>query len=241
MELKVLPSEKAQVYLLFYKPAADDPLLNRVVAFFDRPFCHVELAIPKRVGDEPWDRVMLASSIYQHQTVFLRHKTYDRKGYVSFGIEVSMAQLYKIKAFCRHHADRGTPFHRFAMYAAYLPVQLVHTDATFCSKHVTQALQYADVPLVHGVNPALTTPSTLYKRLQQRQHSPILQIVPSRMLLGAPQKKHKQGLMMMMRDDEDEEMGAPILLDPHSFLGLPREAPPRKTQEIQLLPLLQPR
>ena len=180
MELKVLPSEKVQLYLLFYKPSNDDPALNRIVAFFDYPFCHVEIAIPNRTGDAPRDRTMLASSIYQNQTVFFKPKTYDREGYISFGIEISVAQLYRIKSFCKHHTERKTPFCLHAMYAAYLPFQLIETDATFCSKHVTQALQYARVPLADGINPALTTPSRLYKRLVGA--SPIVQIVPSRMM-----------------------------------------------------------
>ena len=179
MDLKVLPSEKVQLYLLFYKPAPDDPMLNRIVAYFDSPFCHVEMALPMKVGGEPWDRVMMGSSIYQNQTVFFKPKTYERDGYVSFSIEISVAQLYKIKSFCRHHTKNMTPFNVYAMYAAYLPVQLLDTNGTFCSKHVTQALQHANVSLAHGINPALTTPSSLYKRLKANQ--PILQLLPVRM------------------------------------------------------------
>ena len=179
MDLKVLPSEKVQLYLLFYKPAPDDPMLNRVVAYFDSPFCHVEMALPMKVGGEPWDRVMMGSSIYQNQTVFFKPKTYERDGYVSFSIEISVAQLYKIKSFCRHHTETMTPFNVYAMYAAYLPVQILDTNGTFCSKHVTQALQHANVSLVHGINPALTTPSSLYKRL--KANNPIVQLIPARM------------------------------------------------------------
>jgi hypothetical protein len=183
MDLRVLPSEKVQLYLLFYKPCSDDPFLNRLVAFFDSPFCHVEMAIPKRIGDEPWDRIMMASSIYQNQTVFFKEKTYDRQGYISFAIEITVAQLYKIKSFCKQHTDRMTPFSLSAMYAAYLPFQLVETDATFCSKHVTQALQFGGVGLVDNINPSLTTPSNLYKRLISANGgaSAILQVIPSRM------------------------------------------------------------
>lgn len=185
MELKVLPSEKTQLYLLFYKPSKGDPKLNHFVAFVDSPFCHVEIAIRKSVGgggggDGQCDKTMLASSIYQNQTVFLKPKTYDREGYISFAIEISVAQLYRIKSFCKHHTERKTPFSLHAMYAAYLPFQIIETDGTFCSKHVTQALQYARVPLADGINPALTTPSRLYKRLVGA--SPIIQIVPSRMV-----------------------------------------------------------
>ncbi len=200
----MLPSEKVQLYLLFYKPASDDPFLNRLVAFFDGPFCHVEMAIPKRVGDEPWDRTMLASSIYQNQTVFFKPKTYAREGYVSFAIEISVAQLYKIKSFCKHHTDRGTPFSLGAMYAAYLPFQLVETDATFCSKHVTQALQHAGVSVTDSINPALTTPSNLYKRLVQTRGAAILQVIPSRMM------KDPANLILLPSDDSSKKPAKPI-------------------------------
>ena len=200
MNLRVLPSEKVQLYLLFYKPSCDDPLLNRLVAFFDAPFCHVEIAIPKRVGDEPWDRIMMASSIYQNQTVFFKQKTYGRQGYISFAIEISVAQLYKIKSFCKHHTERMTPFSLGAMYAAYLPFQIVETDATFCSKHVTQALQYASVSIADNINPSLTTPSNLYKRLIRANSgaAAILQVMPSRMMNA--QLKSKYSYMITNAD-----------------------------------------
>ena len=53
MDLRFIPVEKAQIYLLFYKPTNTDPFQNRLVAFFDGPFSHVEMAIPKQYGDEP--------------------------------------------------------------------------------------------------------------------------------------------------------------------------------------------
>ena len=71
-----------------------------------------------------------------------------------------------------------------AMYAAFLPIQLVYTDSTFCSKHVTCALQAANITAVEGLNPALMTPSMLYRKLK---HAAILQIVPSRMIFPTKQ------------------------------------------------------
>lgn len=178
MDLRVLTADKVQVCVLFYRPASDDPLLNRLVAFFDGPFCHCEIALLERIGEEPWDRVVWGSSIYQNEPVFYRQKTYKRDGYVSIAIEISIPQMHRIRTFCRMHAERQTTFSLQAMYAAYLPVQLVRTDATFCSKHVAQALQYAAVPGLQDVNAALMTPSRLYSRLKQ---SAIMQVVPSRM------------------------------------------------------------
>ena len=195
MDLRVLPVDRVQVYLLFYKPTRMDPLLNRLVAYVDGPFSHVEMAVPDRYGEEPWERMVWGSSIYQNEPVFFKQKTYKRDGYVSIAIEVTVPQMHKLRSFCRVHADRETPFSLMGMYAAYLPFQLVHTEGTFCSKHVAQALQYAGVPALEGVNPALTTPSTLYKRLTRIA---ILQVVPSRMLMA---RENPKNLLLMMNNN----------------------------------------
>ena len=178
MDLRVLVAEKVQVYILFYKPSSDDPFLNRLVAFWDGPFCHCEMAFTERVGEEPWDRVVWGSSIYQNEPVFYRQKTYKRDGYASIAIEVTIPQMHRIRSFCRHHAERQTRFSLPAMYAAYLPVQLLQTDATFCSKHVTHALQAGGVESLADANPALMTPSRLYRRLTR---TAIVQALPTRM------------------------------------------------------------
>jgi hypothetical protein len=178
MDLRVLTADKVQVYVLFYKPSASDPYLNRFVAYWDGPFSHCELAIPERVGEEPWDRIMWGSSIYQDETVFYHQKTYKRDGYVSIALEVTIPQLHSIRSFCRHHAERKTGFSLPAMYAAYLPFQFVQTDLTFCSKHVADALNAGAVPEVADVNPALMTPSRLYKRLSR---TAISRAIPARM------------------------------------------------------------
>ena len=54
MKLPAVVSDRTQIILLFYKPSSEDPLLNRLVALFDPPYCHVEMAFPERYGDEPW-------------------------------------------------------------------------------------------------------------------------------------------------------------------------------------------
>ena len=183
MQLGQLQLDRVQVYLLFYRPSESDPFQNRLVALFDGPFSHVEMAFPERYGEEPWEREVWGSSIYQGESVFFRPRTYLRDGYVSFALEVSTAQMLKIKHYCRVQAEREVPFSLSAMYAAYLPVQVAHTEATFCSKHVTRALQYALLPEIMGLNPALVTPSRLYRALMAMRGGmgPIVHVVPSRL------------------------------------------------------------
>lgn len=181
MNLSIFPSNKAQIYLLFYKPSSTDPLLNKVVAAFDGPFSHVEMAFPERFGEEPWEKEVWGSSIFQGETVFYKPKTYKREGYVSFAIEVSTAQLYKIRSYCKQQMNAKMPFCIMSMYMAYIPFDLYNNEkATFCSKHVTNALQYGDIDLVRGINPRTTTPSRLYKLLKAK--TPIVQVVPSKII-----------------------------------------------------------
>jgi hypothetical protein len=179
MNLKVIPIDRAQIYLLFYKPTSSDPFQNRLVAHFDSPFSHVEMAFPERYGEEIWEKEIWGSSIYQGEAVFFKPKTYQRSGYVSFAIEVNVAQMCKIKSYCRQQTENKTPFSKLAMYAAYVPFEIYKTNATFCSKHVTMALQYGGINGLMDLNPNYTTPSRLFKALASRD--PIVQVVPSRM------------------------------------------------------------
>jgi hypothetical protein len=163
-----------------------------------------EMAIPDRYGHEPWDRTVWGSSIYQNEPVFFKQKSYRRDGYVSIAIEVTLSQLQRIRSFCQYHAERETGFSIAAMYAAYLPFQLFETDSTFCSKHVAQALQSAGISSVKNVNPALTTPSMLYRCLA---HTAILQIVPGRMVV--PQQLQPPEGMIHTPSREGESAAQP--------------------------------
>jgi len=183
MQFTPLSDENVQIYLLFYRPASDDPFQNRLVAFFDGPFCHVEMAFPEKYGMELWEKEVWGSSIYQGDTIFYKSKTYQREGYFSFAIEVTKTQCLKIKNYCRMQAEREVQFSKLAMYSAYLPVQLFNIDGTFCSKHVTMALQEGLVDEVLHLNPCLVTPSSLYRALLlNNAKNPIVQVIPSKML-----------------------------------------------------------
>ena len=187
MQFTPIKDDRVQIYLLFYRPARDDPFQNRLVAYFDSPFCHVEMAFPEKYGTEPWEKEVLGSSIYQGDVIFFKSKTYQREGYFSYAIEVSRAQCLKIKNYCRLQSEKGVPFSKVAMYSAYLPVQLFNIDGSFCSKHVTMALQEGEVEEVMHLNPCLVTPSSLYKiLLVNSARRPIVQVVPSKMAPPCP-------------------------------------------------------
>ena len=184
MNLFCVNADRAQILLLFYKPSSTDPVLNRLVAVFDPPYCHVEMAFPERYGEEPWQRDIWGSSIYQGECIFYKNRSYQRDGYVCITLEVSLLQQIKVKNYCRRQAEAGVRFNSNAMYMAYLPVQLMHTNGTFCSKHITEALQYGGVVHVKDLNAALSTPSRLHKHVCKNSPSAtsIVQMIPSRML-----------------------------------------------------------
>ena len=188
MQFTPITDDKVQIYLLFYKPAPDDPFQNRLVAYFNGPFCHVEMAFPEKYGIEPWEREVWGSSIYQGDTIFFKTKTYQREGYFSFAIEVTKSQSLKIKNYCRIQAEQRVQFSKLAMYSAYLPFEIFKDiKGTFCSKHVTMALQVGGVQEVMNLNPCLVTPSSLYNvLLMNSAPSPIVQVVPSKMTESVP-------------------------------------------------------
>jgi hypothetical protein len=62
------------------------------VAFFNGPYCHVEMAFPERYGEAVWEREVWGTSIYQDESVFYKPKSYSRDGYFSFAIEVSQVR-----------------------------------------------------------------------------------------------------------------------------------------------------
>ena len=188
MQFTPITDDKVQIYLLFYRPASDDPFQNRLVAYFDGPFCHVEMAFPEKYGVEPWEKEVWGSSIYQGDTIFFKTKTYQREGYFSWAIEVTKSQCLKIKNYCRTQSENGVKFSKLAMYSAYLPFEIFkNVDGTFCSKHVTMALQEGGVDEIMQLNPCLVTPSSLYKILVMNStQNPIVHVVPSKMCPSSP-------------------------------------------------------
>ena len=181
MNLTLVSADRAQILILFYKPTSTDPLMNRVVAHFSPPFCHVELAFPERYGDEPWECDIYGSSIFQDETVFFKRKTYARDGYVCLTIEVSHIQQLRVKHYCRQQSDAGVSFNKWAMYGAYVPI-FRSDHGTFCSKYITNALQYGCILDPSTIDASRTTPSGLHSLLcDKAMAAPIVQVVPSRM------------------------------------------------------------
>ena len=60
----------------------------------------------------------------QGEPVFFKKRTYQREGYVSVALEVSLAQQRSVRDYCKRRSAAGVRFDRTGMYFAYFPVQL---------------------------------------------------------------------------------------------------------------------
>ena len=133
------------------------------------------------------EKVIWGTSIFQDEPVFFKKRTYQRDGYVSIALEVSLTQQLCVRKYCREQAAAEVPFDKTGMYMAYLPIQVWSGRGTFCSKHITQALQHGGVIPAHcegGGNPALSTPSKLHKFIVGSKNRAIVHGIPSRMANG---------------------------------------------------------
>lgn len=165
---------KRKVNCMFYKPKDDDPLINRIVAYWKGPFSHVELSFEDGV----------ASSIFRGETVFFNPKNYSNPNYTVLSIAIGDKEYERIRGFCEDAHKKTVAFSMVGMIMSLLPWQLLPTSEkhTFCSRFVTEALQAGNVSLVRDLNPSLTSPSRLHEVLS-KDESKVLDTVPGRLRL----------------------------------------------------------
>ena len=163
----------------FYDPASDsEGIINKLVASFDRPFCHVELQFAD-------DR---ACSIYMNSAVALRTRTFDSPNYVCLRLACTDVQHTLAAGHAEHMHSKGLLFSSLQMTSCLLWTRVLPSAShTFCSKLVTDILQQAGV-LGAAIDSQSTTPSALHRLLeplsrQQRTGAKIKASVPS-MALG---------------------------------------------------------
>lgn len=145
--------------LAFLRPPSDDRWMNRLTAGVSKHgVCHVELIFENN----------LAFSIYHDSTPFLRQRTMSNPNYEFVSLSVSLKEYRAALQFCRSVVAEGYAFDNRGMYLASIhpggcaekPSSAV--GKTFCSKIITEALQFADVQEVEGLYPSAVTPSGLY-------------------------------------------------------------------------------
>lgn len=180
---KLPMSKTALVVVAFYKPQADDPLLNRVVGSLDGPSCHVELAFPVQQNAAAagmFDLAMDAVCVYFDERVEMCKKRYSRDNYQLMYVPVTPQQWKSMRARAADIVRSQAAFSRYAMLATFaklLPTlhDAADPDATCCSVLTAQILQAGGV-LDKSINSRRVTPSSLQRLILQQTHVPALAV-----------------------------------------------------------------
>ena len=136
------------ITVAFVSPTPNDDWVNRLTARVSRhPFCHVELH---------FETVNKCFSILYGETARLRPKTAEYDACLQFCVAAETWQL---------------TFDDVGMWRSWYGCGCCERSSrdlgrTFCSKIVTEALQYGDVAEAEHINPALATPSRIYEALR---------------------------------------------------------------------------
>ena len=152
-------SGKYVLSLAFVSPTPDDHWLNRLTAWASRhPFYHVELHL---------ETVDKCFSIQFGDTARLRTKSMANPNYRIVSLSVSSHEYENCLQFCQAAETWDLGFDDPGMYRSWYGTGCCESSSqmvgrTFCSKIITEALQYGHVPEVEHLNPALATPSRLY-------------------------------------------------------------------------------
>jgi len=154
-------NRKRTIKLAFLYPGPDDPFINRLVASVSKnPVCHVELVFE----DD------MSLSIFKGSSLFFKKRTFSNPEYKLVAINISETQYITAYEFCKSCIQENIEFTDMGMIGAclqpkncaiccYQPSSVTRT--TFCSKIITEALQFAGVREVSHLNPCTTTPSML--------------------------------------------------------------------------------
>lgn len=153
--------------LAFLRATPDDHWVNRLTARASRyPFCHVELFF-EGVGDST------SFSIMWGETAGFRSKNLSNPNYELVSLLVTQREYEGSLEFCRTASKHGLGFDERGMWLSWCEianpccgvcdVTSQIKSATFCSKIITEALQFAGVKEVETLRASATTPSRLYE------------------------------------------------------------------------------
>lgn len=127
------------------------------------PFCHVELF---------FESINQCFSIVWGENACFRHKNLGNPNYQLISLSVSSREYDTCLEFCRRASCQSLYFDNLGMWRSWFPRPLSCTycdpsseqkGCTFCSKIITEALQFAGVREVDFIPPSSTTPSQLYQ------------------------------------------------------------------------------
>jgi hypothetical protein len=188
---KTAPSSSRQciLTLAFLFPTDEDAFLNRLVAKMSKhKVCHVELVFE----DD------MAFSIFAGGDVFFRQRSFSNPDYHIISITVPSSEYHAAYSYCKSAVEHEISFSNYGMYASYMQPKgcpflntgtSVHIGSTFCSKIVTEALQFAGNCETEHLIPCTTTPSCLFAAFQDSQRKVLSSVSYKREQL-------RQGLLM---------------------------------------------
>ena len=158
-------------------PGEDEPLFNVVVAKACKyPICHIELVFE----DD------MSFSIFADTNLFFKPRTFSNPDYHLVSLLVSSMEYNSAYTFCLNAHKYDVKFSNLAMFASYCQPRncpllcttpSVHAGSTFCSKIITEALQFAGVFEVEHLTPCTTTPSHLFEAVKDSSRR-VLNSVP---------------------------------------------------------------
>ena len=154
--------------LAFLMPTPDDHWANRLTARASaHPFCHVELY---------FESINQCFSINWQEKAGFRCKNLSNPNYQLVSLLVSAKEYDSALEFCRTIGNQDMGFDDRGMWLSWFPSVVCCTfceynsqlkGRTFCSKVITEALQFGGLREVDRLLPAATTPSVLYASVRQ--------------------------------------------------------------------------
>jgi hypothetical protein len=152
--------------LAFLRPSLEDHWVNRLSASVSKhPFCHVELY---------FESLQQSFSIMWGETAGFRAKNLSNPNYSLISLSVTAKEYDTTLEFCRSAASQNLAFDDRGMWSSWVSPPVCCYDptsqqkgATFCSKIITEALQFGEIREANGLRASFATPSRLYESVFQ--------------------------------------------------------------------------
>ena len=150
----------------FSHPSEDDCWANKLTARVSKhPVCHIELH---------FDTTNQCFSISLGEKAGFRSKSLANPNYDLISLSVSCLEYESVMSFCKVSSSSELEFDDYGMWTSFFDLGCLSSDSrtkgkTFCSKIITEALQFADIPEVRHLSPSHTTPSRLYEAMCRSQ------------------------------------------------------------------------
>lgn len=153
------------ITLAFLSPTESDHWVNRLTAYVSQhPFCHVELF---------FESVQQSFSIMLGETAGFRPKNLSNPNYTLISLCVSGKEYDACLEFCRSVSSQNVTFDDRGMWLSWFFAPVCCSDqssqakgVTFCSKIITEALQFGGLREVEHAVPSQVTPGVLYQMLR---------------------------------------------------------------------------